>query len=370
MACNVPLRVLYLLHDSRRSGVPAVICSLVRCLDPQRVTPEVLFAYDGAYARDLREQGIAVTHFGKRWPLLWRINRFMFNLLLPLHLKSVDVVHVNSCTLAFSALVVSCFRTPIILHLHEKPGRWGLLLKLAARGADCVVFCANNGQQHFSSLRSRKTRVISNAVILPPEPRTRETNGPPRLVMLGSINRNKGQDLLVEALALLTNRKVELHLYGTVGLSARGFFRQLQRRVRELGLEGRVFFPGPTDQAAVVFGQASILVHASLNECMSISVLEALSHGLPVIANNIAGMDEIISDGITGFLVPTGDVNILAQRIDLLLADQELAGRLGQAGREMVVRRFNMQLRASQFMSLYEELVTGRANKEPQEGNS
>lgn len=370
MANNVPLRVLYLLHDSRRSGVPAVICSLVRCLDPQRVKPEVLFAYDGAYARDLLQQGIATTSLGKRWPLLWRANRFLFNLLLPWRLKSVDVVHVNSCTLAFSALVASCFKTPVILHLHEKPGRWGLLLKLAASRADCVVFCANNGQRHFSSLHSRKSMVIPNAVILPPEPRPLETDGPPRLVMLGSINRNKGQDLLVEALALLANRKVELHLYGTVGLSARGFFRQLQRRVRELGLEGRVFFPGPTDQAAVVFRQANILVHASLNECMSISVLEALSHGLPVIANNIAGMDEIISDGSNGFLVPPGDVNTLAQRIDLLLTDRELAARLGRAGREMVARHFNMQLRASQFMSLYEELATGRADNEPQEGNS
>jgi len=95
---------------------------------------------------------------------------------------------------------------------------------------------------------------------------------------------------------------------------------------------------------------------------MSISVLEAMSHGVPVIANRIAGMDEIITDGQNGFLVPPGDVQQLAERIGQLLDDPELRKRVGAAGRRNVEERFDMRQRASEFRRLYEELAESAAD--------
>jgi len=178
-------------------------------------------------------------------------------------------------------------------------------------------------------------------------------------VMLGSINRNKGQDLLLQAFSLLGKKDVELHLYGTVGLSAHIFVWNLKRYVRRHHLEGKVFFPGPTNDSGEVFRQADILVHGSLSECMSISILEALSWGLPVIANDIAGMDEIIRDGVNGYLVKTGDIGMLAERISFLLNNPDHRKQVGHAGRKMIVQEFNMSKRADEFLRLYEELRRG-----------
>ena len=352
-----PLKVLFLLHDSRRSGVPAVMASLIRSLDRQRVQPSVLFAYEGVYAAELREAGIPVTVVGRRLPFVWRLNRFLLNLHLPRLLAGVDVVHANSIKLAPSVLMARLLGARVVFHLHEKAGRIDWLLRKAFALADCVLFCARNCADHYAALPSRARQTILNAIVIPAGPEPQRPAGRKKIVMFGSINRNKGQDLLVEAFSRLERTDTDLYLYGTVGLSAHGFVSRLRRLVADRGLEGRVFFPGPTAEAQRVMQEATLLVHSSLNECLSISVLEAMSHGLPVIANRIAGMDEIITDGQDGFLVPTGDVAQLAARMELLLGDAELRQQVGAAGRATVRERFDMAKRANDFAEFYAGLA-------------
>jgi glycosyltransferase involved in cell wall biosynthesis len=352
-----PVKVLYLLHDSRRSGVPAVMASLIQSLDRSRIHPSVLFAYDGVYADDLRAAGIPVSVVGRRYPLAWRLNRFLLNLHLVRLIADADIIHVNSVKLAPSVLVAKLFGAKVVFHLHEKAGAVGWLLKKASSLADCVIFCAANCATHYAALPTRRRQTILNAIRLPAVTQPVPSNAGMKIVMLGSINRNKGQDLLVEAFSRLDRSDVTLHLYGTVGLSARGFVTRLQRFVTDQGLEERVFFPGPTADAPRVLREATMLVHSSLNECMSISVLEAMSYGVPVIANQITGMDEIISDGQNGFLVTPGDVVQLTARIGQLLDDSALRLRFSTAGRRNVEERFNMQQRAAEFANMYETLL-------------
>lgn len=350
-----PIRVLYVLHDSRRSGVPAVLASLILSLDRSRIQPSVLFAYEGVYADELRAAGIPVTVVGRRWPLIWRLNRFLLNLHLVRLAAAADVVHVNSIKLAPSVLVAKLFGAKVVFHLHEKAGGW--LLKKASALADCLLFCAVNCAAHYAALPAKRRQTILNAVRLPVITPSGPSGVGLNIVMLGSINRNKGQDLLLEAFSRLVRKDVTLHLYGTVGLSAHGFVAGLRRFVTDQGLTDRVFFPGPTADAARVFREATILVHSSLNECMSISVLEAMSYGVPVIANRIPGMDEIITDGETGFLVAPGDAAEMTMRIGQLLDDPALRLRIGAAGRRNVEERFDMQQRAAEFAALYETLL-------------
>ncbi|HJV64637.1 MAG TPA: glycosyltransferase family 4 protein [Geomonas sp.] len=351
-----PLKVLYMLHDSRRSGVPAVIASLILSLDRSRVTPAALFAYDGVYARELRAAGVEVRSLGPRLPFIWRANRFLFNIYLWKMAPQADLIHVNSYVLAFSALCAKKLGAKVLLHLHEKPGRFGRLLVKAVGSADCVVFCAKNCADHYAEVPALRRQTIPNAVTVPETAKGDAKTSRPRIVMFGSINKNKGQLLLLQAFAHL-NPDAELYFYGTVGLSARGYAKGLKEFVRAHDLSDRVFFPGPTEDAASVMRQAAILVHSSLNECMSISILEAMSHGLPVIANAIVGMDEIIVDGVNGFLVQPGDIEALSARIGQLLADTALRTAIGQAGIAWVGDNFNMAERAGRFADLYQELV-------------
>lgn len=356
-----PLRVLYMLHDSRRSGVPAVTAALIESLDRSAVEPTVFFAYDGVYARDLLQRGVEVKTFAGRYPLIWRLNRFLMNFHLLRLARRVDIVHVNSMKLAPSAVIAKLLGATVVFHLHEKIGRFGRLLVRAMALADCTVFCAANCAAHYAPVPALRKRTILNAIALPADDPARRLPPRAKIVMLGSINRNKGQDLLLQAFALLGRRDAELWIYGTVGLSAHRFVKGLKEFVRDNDLADRVFFPGPTHDAAGVFREATLLVHSSLNECLSISVLEAMSHGVPVIANDIAGMGEIITNGVDGMLVKSGDVSSLAATMALLLDDPALREKLGRAGRDAVRTRFDMASRAREFVSLYRELAHPRA---------
>ena len=353
-----PIKVLYMLHDSRRSGVPAVTAALIRSLDRSAVEPTVLFACDGIYAQDLRAKGIPVRTLGGRTPFFWRAKRFLMNGFLLSHARRFDVIHIHSIKLVWSVLIARWLGARVVFHLHELPRRIGWVLRIAIATADCVVFCSETCEAHFSNIPARKKRTIVNAMLfseLPPVTHRKENV---RVVMVGSINRNKGQDLLLKAFAKLRNRYAELWFYGTTGLSAHKYVRDLKSFVAEHGLTGRVFFPGPTSDVFSVFSEAAVVVHTSWTESFGMALVEAQSCGVPVIAHDLEGMREVVADGITGYLIPPGDIGILAERLDELLADSELRNRLGNAGYTKMRENFDMNIRLADYQQLYRDICT------------
>jgi len=359
---NRPIRVLHLMHDSRRSGVPAVVSALLTSFDRSLVEPSALFAHEGVYADDLRRAGIPVITLGSRTPFLWRIKRFLGILLLPRLLRRFDIIHAHSVKMAPMALAAKLLGAKVVFHLHEKSAPGAMLRALFAR-ADRVVFCARNCADHYAHIPMVWAETIPNAIRIPPGTGLPREERERTIVMLGSINANKGQEILVKAFASLQPLDAKLCLYGTVGLSARNYVSRLHDFVRARRLQERVLFPGPTSDAAAVLDRAYLLVHSSLNECLSISILEAMAHGLPVIANAITGMEEIILDGVNGFLVPPGDITAMAEKIRLLMDDERLWHALSAAGLETVRERFDMVGRAERFVAMYREVLSGQAGE-------
>ena len=107
----------------------------------------------------------------------------------------------------------------------------------------------------------------------------------------------------------------------------------LERRVRELGLEGRVRFLGgvPREQVLRLFGAADASVLSSAWENFPHTVVEALAVGCPVIATAVGGVPEIVRDGVNGLLVRPGDPEALREAIERFFADDELRRRLAEA---------------------------------------
>ena len=83
-----------------------------------------------------------------------------------------------------------------------------------------------------------------------------------------------------------------------------------------------------------------------------------MSCGVPVIAHDIEGMREVVKDGVTGYLIPPGDVDMLAERIDDLLVDSELRCRMGAAGYALMRERFNIDMRTTEYLQLYMDVCT------------
>ena len=351
------IKVLYILHDSRRSGVPAVAASFVRYAVEAGVEPTVLFAYDGVYSEELSNAGIRVVTLGARTPLVWRCKRFLLNLFLLTRGKRFDAVHIHSVKLAWSVLVANTLNLKVVFHVHELPRRIGWLLRTALAKADTTVFCSETCAAHFASVPAKRKRTIVNAMAFSDRPAVSHNNmGTLRIVMAASLNKNKGQDLLLQAFARLQDRTAELWLYGTTGLSSHGYVRNLKQYAAAQGIADRVFFPGPTDDVMAVFAEAAVVVHTSWTESFGMALVEAQSCGVPVIAHDLEGLREVVEVGKSGYLISPGDVDALTERLNGLLASPKLRNSLGGKGYRLMRERLDISTRTDVYRHLYEEV--------------
>jgi glycosyltransferase involved in cell wall biosynthesis len=102
-----------------------------------------------------------------------------------------------------------------------------------------------------------------------------------------------------------------------------------------------------------------VVVPSKWYENAPMSVLEACAAGVPVIASRIGGIPEILEDGVTGLLVPPGDVRALAREMRRLYEDVRLAESLGAAARSMVRARFSPASHTERLLASYREAIAG-----------
>jgi D-inositol-3-phosphate glycosyltransferase len=162
-------------------------------------------------------------------------------------------------------------------------------------------------------------------------------DGRPVLLWVGRIAPIKGLDTLLDAVARLAEGGRNMGLLvvgGDADEPTGGHETSLRQRIARLGLEQSVRFVGPQPQSVLplYYAASDVTVLPSYYESFGMVALEAMACGSPVIASRVGGLVTTVRDGVTGFLVPDGDVGALAERIETLVADPELRWRLGREG--------------------------------------
>ena len=148
-------------------------------------------------------------------------------------------------------------------------------------------------------------------------------------VAVGRLSYEKGYDLLLDAWAKAVAGRPEwtLRVYGDGPERER-----LEQQADKLGVAGSVRFLGPTNEVPRVMAEASVLVGASRAEGFPMTLLEAMACALPCVAADCApGVRELIEPGVTGYLAPPGNTDLLAERLGLLMDDQAAREQMGQA---------------------------------------
>jgi glycosyltransferase involved in cell wall biosynthesis len=172
----------------------------------------------------------------------------------------------------------------------------------------------------------------------------------PRLLCIGRLIPIKGHLVLLRALA-----KARASVPGlTLDLAGRGPLEPaLKSYVRELGLEEAVRFLGFVAPVRRAIEEAAIVVVPSLGEGFGMVALEAMERARPVIATAVGGLPEIVADGETGLVVPSGDAEALAEAIVGLAGALERAVEMGAAGRERALAEFTPERSARRIEELY-----------------
>ena len=289
----------------------------------------------------------AVTNNLKRLPVLRRAIRES----TPDAIVSfLDVVNVRTmlATLGLDIPVIVSER--IDPSCHRIGAAWRVLRRWSYRYATCVVALTPDALRYFPNSIRRRGQVIPNPVSVPSDAGLARTGGRKKIVMaMGRLAHQKGFDRLIAAFSMVAAS----HPGWSLTIWGEGDDRQKLERLRDrLGLQRRVALPGWTPDPFTEMREAGLFVLSSRYEGFPNVLCEAMACGLPVLSFDCPGPRHVVRDGIDGILVPSDDVNKLAEAMDRLMADKAERDRLAANGIE-VTKRFGKD----KVMGMWERLI-------------
>lgn len=133
--------------------------------------------------------------------------------------------------------------------------------------------------------------------------------------------------------------------------------KELEQQISALGLAGKVVLPGFRDDLDKYIPAFDLLALPSYTEGLPNIVLEALAAGVPVVATAVGGTPEIVHDGVSGYLVPSGNPDALAERILRVLLSADCGRSLGMRGKEYMRSNFSFAVQATEYQRLFDGLM-------------
>ncbi len=192
-------------------------------------------------------------------------------------------------------------------------------------------------------------------------------DGDKLLVFVGGLDKAhyfKGIDVLLPALSKLKTEKVKVLIVGEGDLKV-----YYENRAKELGVEEQVIFAGRVSDEELPFyyrlGRGLVLPSTDKSEAYGMVLLEAMAHGLPVIASHLPGVRSVVGEGEErrGFLINPGDIVELTQAMDSLLEDAEEGKRMGERARAWVARERSVEKETKALESLFRICYDGETRK-------
>ena len=377
VSVSAPIRVAHIVGSVHRTGVESHLIALLPAFDPSEVRPTVFVPREGPMTERLRQLGVPVElgaptrklaftqerHLARRWA------------------EGFDLVHAHGARSIFWA-ARAARRARIkafVVTLHEMrwlnmpPGikrtLWVILEGHAIRHADRIVTLAQtmNAEvaRKFPKLADRlrvvhgTAPVLSEVAHLPLAEPARRADGVLRLVAVARLDWFKAYDILLEALGRLASRGVSF----TLDVAGDGPLRpQLEAQARRLGIADRIHWLGQISNVLPLLAASHVFVTATRAEGLPVAVLEGMAVGLPVVGTRASGMEEVVVDGESGILVamepePERPAR-LADAIERLARDPQLAERMGRSSAERARLAFSPRRIAAETTAVYREALS------------
>ncbi len=373
-------RILHLISTAGPGGAETVFLNIVDSLDRSRwesipVVPEMDWMTERLL--ELGHAPILDTCRGLTDLGFWR------RLARLIREESVDVIHAHLFGPTVEASLIGTLTgIPVVCTLHGKgdlsPNERfrSAKFRLINRGAARVVFVSESLRRYFleqGPLDPAITAMIPNGIDFSrfehDSIRTRRDLDIPegRFIVgaVGNLRPVKRYDVLLEAAARLREQSPD-YFFVIVGQAPADLHAELLALRDSLDLKEHVRFVGFQEEVEKYLSTFDLFALSSDSEGFSIATVQAMAAGLPIVATRCGGPEEILEDGRTGTLVPTGAPAAIAAAVDRLRLDPAARKALGQAARADAERRFSLAAQVASYEALYERVMRERgARRKP-----
>lgn len=375
-------KVLYVSHLASLSGAEQALVRLLSHLDRDAFEPVAALPEDGPLRERLEALGVRTRVLPLAWWIPathWSAAEYRAQLEgLPDRVDGLTalareegaaLIHTNTLVTLEGALAAARLGLPHVWHSRGLFGQGSppayhddrrFFLSIVDRLSDAVL-CISRAveEQTLEVCRRAAVRVVPDgfdaaAFLARPKSNWRFEG---RVVLsLGGIQRRKGQLDLVEAAARLAPEFPDLVVALCGPVTDPEYAAEVERRIAERGLGGRVRLLGFQEDVAGLLAHAELLVQPSHSEGFGLAALEAMAMGKPVVATRCGGFEEIVEDGISGLLVPVGDPDALANAVRAILSDPDRAAALGRAA-VLRSRAFGLEATARKTEAVYRDVL-------------
>lgn len=173
---------------------------------------------------------------------------------------------------------------------------------------------------------------------------------------LGQISRRKGVHKIIAALKNIASEKLNFQCYLIGPLVDENYFSNLKKQIRQNDLDTYFVFPGQIRNSQTYLQISDLFAFPSEREGLPNALLEAMSCGLPCVASNISGCNDIIQHGRNGFLFEPDDIASLSKYLAMLAGDKYLRKRIGAKARQTIIEKYSLEKIVSLYLNLYGEL--------------
>lgn len=299
----------------------------------------------------------------------WHFAIAVMRLFYLLALRRIDVLHINLAAAgsvvrkSMLARMARFAEVPVVVHIHAgrfeeywrqaRPAEVRRIVDLLVHSTKIIVL----GRSFEAFVATRLPDIGDRVVVMPnatpsrPRTPTAPSGETVHVSFLGVLAAQKGVPQLIDALgnlAALDNWRATLAGYGDI--------EACRSRAAHHGIQDRLSFPGwlsPRD-VDLLLSRTHIFVLPSFYEGLPMSILEALSAGIPVIATPLSAIVDVIETERNGLLVPVGDVAALTLALKRLIEDAALRQRLGDAGRADHASRYDLDAYVGQLVRLWQ----------------
>lgn len=373
------IRVLNIQETIRSGGVERRRLSLAKLLDKSKFELKIICTHKrGNIGEAIEQEGVEIIEIGNfDSPFHWSQHKKVQKVIDEFKPHIIHGAVFEGVTMA----AVNGFikRVPIII-LEEtsdpKTRSWkaNLLMKFFSIFADKVVGVSPASVNYLTNIikvNSKKVLLINNGVALPKMMEENQINTLKKQyqidneIIIGSVGRliddnTKKFSDLIKAFQIVNIKHPKIKLIIVGEGKERNNYQQL---AIDLGIEKDVIFAGYQEEIHQYYHLFSIFSLVSAHESFGLVLAEAMLHKLPVVATRVGGMQYIVDDKKTGFLVSPGNIEEITNSLEQLVSNSKLRQELGNKGYDKAMREYTEELYVKKVEGLYIELYNKRTVK-------